>query len=101
MDLHGNVSKRLAHQSDLITCYRMAPHEDALIFKQWALENLLDRIENGKRKTQYKAWVAIPILLPGEKTSTRTEPGTSLYAKVPEAEAQKWVLDAAIWMGYP
>ncbi|MEC7173745.1 MAG: M81 family metallopeptidase, partial [Bacteroidota bacterium] len=26
MDLHGNVSKRLAHQSDLITCYRMAPH---------------------------------------------------------------------------
>jgi len=29
MDLHGNVSKRLAQHSDLITCYRMAPHEDA------------------------------------------------------------------------
>jgi hypothetical protein len=28
MDLHGNVSERLAHQSDLISCYRMAPHED-------------------------------------------------------------------------
>jgi microcystin degradation protein MlrC len=101
MDLHGNVSERLAHQSDLITCYRMAPHEDALISKQRALENLLDRIENGKGKPKYKAWIPIPILLPGEKTSTRIEPGKSLYAKVPEVEAQEGVLDAAIWMGYP
>ena len=64
MDLHGNVSKRLAHQSDLITCYRMAPHEDTIISKQRALENLLDRLENGKGKPQYKAWIPVPILLP-------------------------------------
>ena len=31
MDLHGNVSQKLAQESDLITCYRMAPHEDAII----------------------------------------------------------------------
>ena len=30
MDLHGNVSKILAENTDLITCYRMAPHEDAI-----------------------------------------------------------------------
>ena len=42
MDLHGNVSKRLAEHSDLITCYRMAPHEDALESKQRAVDNLLD-----------------------------------------------------------
>jgi microcystin degradation protein MlrC len=101
MDLHGNVSKRLAHQSDLITCYRMAPHEDAIISKQRALENLLNRLENGKGKPPYKAWIAVPILLPGEKTSTRIEPGKSLYAKVPEAEAKAGIIDAAIWMGYP
>ena len=29
MDLHGNVSQDLVHGTDLITCYRMAPHEDA------------------------------------------------------------------------
>ncbi|MBW6536901.1 MAG: M81 family metallopeptidase, partial [Mariniphaga sp.] len=28
MDLHGNVTERLAHHTDLITCYRLAPHED-------------------------------------------------------------------------
>lgn len=100
MDLHGNVSDRLAHQSDLITCYRMAPHEDAWESRQRALENLLERIESGKGKPAYKAYVAVPILLPGEKTSTRIEPGKSLYAKVAPAASQEGIVDAAIWVGY-
>jgi microcystin degradation protein MlrC len=100
MDLHGNVSWRLAHQSDLITCYRMAPHEDEMESKQRALENLLDRIESGKGKPAYKAWIPVPILLPGEKTSTRIEPGKSLYAQVAPAAARPGVVDAAIWIGY-
>ncbi|QGY43182.1 microcystin degradation protein MlrC [Maribellus comscasis] len=100
MDLHGNVSERLAHHTDLITCYRMAPHEDALESKQRALENLLERLENGKGKPKYKAWIPVPILLPGEKTSTRIEPGKSLYARVPGVADQEGVIDAAIWIGY-
>ncbi len=81
MDLHGNVSWRLAQNADLITCYRLAPHEDAIESKKQALENLLNRLESGKGKPSYKAWIPVPILLPGEKTSTRIEPGRSLYAK--------------------
>jgi microcystin degradation protein MlrC len=100
MDLHGNVSWRLAQNSDLITCYRMAPHEDALESKQRALENLLNRLESGKGKPAYKAWIPVPILLPGEKTSTRIEPGKSLYAKVAPAANQEGIIDAAIWIGY-
>jgi microcystin degradation protein MlrC len=100
MDLHGNVSWRLAKHTDLITCYRLAPHEDALESKQRALENLLARLENGKGKPRYKAWIPVPILLPGEKTSTRIEPGKSLYAKVAPAAEQEGVIDAAIWVGY-
>jgi microcystin degradation protein MlrC len=100
MDLHGNVSQKLAHHTDLITCYRMAPHEDALESKERALENLLVRLENGKGKPAFKAWIPIPILLPGEKTSTRIEPGKSLYAKVAPAAAQEGIIDAAIWIGY-
>ena len=100
MDLHGNVSPKLAHLTDMITCYRLAPHEDALESKQRALENLLDRLENGKGKPKYKAWVPVPILLPGEKTSTRIEPGKSLYAKVDPLTKQEGVIDAGIWIGY-
>ncbi|QRQ99887.1 M81 family metallopeptidase [Dyadobacter sandarakinus] len=100
MDLHGNVSWRLAQHSDIITCYRMAPHEDALQTKRRAVGNLLTRMENGKGKPAYKAWIPVPILLPGEKTSTRIEPGKSLYAQVAPASVQEGIVDAAIWIGY-
>jgi len=100
MDLHGNVSRRLAQHSDLITCYRMAPHEDAMESKKRAVDNLLDRIESGKGKPAYKAWIPVPILLPGEKTSTRIEPGKSLYAQVDPITKRAGIIDAAIWVGY-
>lgn len=100
MDLHGNVSERLAENSDLITCYRMAPHEDALESKQRAVENMLDRLESGKGKPAFKAWIPVPILLPGEKTSTRIDPGKTLYSKVDPQTKKEGVIDAAIWIGY-
>lgn len=100
MDLHGNVSWRLAQHSDLITCFRMAPHEDAMQSKKRAVDNLLSRLESGKGKPAYKAWIPVPILLPGEKTSTRVEPGKSLYAQVAPAAGQEGIVDAAIWIGY-
>lgn len=100
MDLHGNVSPRLAQHTDLMTCYRMAPHEDAMESKKRAVDNLLERLENGKGKPPYKAWIPVPILLPGEKTSTRIEPAKSLYAMVEPIAAQEGVIDAAIWVGY-
>lgn len=100
MDLHGNVSKILAKNTDLMTCYRMAPHEDAMESKQRAVENLLERLENGEGKPKYKAWIPIPILLPGEKTSTRIEPAKSIYAEVGPIADQVGVVDAAVWVGY-
>lgn len=100
MDLHGNVSMRLAQQSDLITCYRMAPHEDAMQSDKRAVDNLLSRLESGKGKPPFKAYVNVPILLPGEKTSTRVDPGKSLYARVAPAAAKNGIVDAAIWIGY-
>ncbi len=100
MDLHGNVSKTLAENTDLITCYRLAPHEDAIETKKRTLVNLLDRIESGKGKPKYKAWIPVPILLPGEKTSTRVEPAKSLYAKVAPITKQEGIIDAGIWIGY-
>lgn len=100
MDLHGNVSKVLAENSDLITCYRMAPHEDAMESKKRAVDNLLERLESGKGKPKFKAWIPVPILLPGEKTSTRIEPGKGLYAKVDPVTKEEGIIDAAIWIGY-
>jgi microcystin degradation protein MlrC len=100
MDLHGNVSWRLAKNTDLITCYRKAPHEDALDTKKRAITELLNRLETGKGKPAYKAYVSIPVLLPGEKTSTRQEPAKSVYAAVTLASNQPGIVDASLWVGY-
>ena len=100
MDLHGNVSWRVALYSDIITTFRTAPHDDARESHRRGVVNLLDRLSSGKGRPAYKAWVAVPVLLSGEWTSTRVEPAKSLYAMVPEVEAMPGVLDAGIWIGY-
>lgn len=105
MDLHGNVSEALFEAADLLTCYRMAPHEDWLNTKERAVHNLLVRLRGADgadpvARRPHKAWVRVPVLLPGEKTSTRIEPARSLYAALAEVEELPGVLDASIWVGY-
>lgn len=100
MDLHGNASWLVALNSDLITTYRKAPHDDSRESHRRGVVNLLDRIASGKGRPAYKAWVAVPVLVSGEWSSTRVEPAKSLYALVPEVEAMPGVIDAGIWIGY-
>lgn len=99
MDLHGNVSRELATAVDLITCYRMAPHEDALESRERAARVLVERLRSGLGRPG-KAWLQVPVLLPGEKTSTRIEPAASIYQRVAEIADETGVLDAAVWVGY-
>ncbi|PIE21434.1 MAG: microcystin degradation protein MlrC [Arachnia propionica] len=105
MDLHGNVSAELLAQLDLITCYRMAPHEDAMNTKERAAWHLLARLRgplgrDPQARRPHKAWVQVPLLLPGEKTSTRVEPARSIYDFVAEVADRDEIMDAALWVGY-
>ena len=99
MDLHGNVSDALFEGCDLLTCYRKAPHEDACESRERAARNLVERVLSGAGKPA-KALIHVPVLLPGEKTSTRTEPAKSLYGMIPAIEKRPGILDAAIWVGF-
>ncbi|MEU8075253.1 M81 family metallopeptidase [Catellatospora citrea] len=98
MDLHGNVSRVLFDACDLLTCYRTAPHVDVWETRERAARNLVGALRRGQRP--HKALVHVPILLPGEMTSTREEPALGLYAGVPEIEARDGIVDAAVWIGY-
>ncbi len=100
MDLHGNVSMNVALYSDLITTFRKAPHDDMIESMRRGVSNLVERLQSGKGRPAYKAWVAVPVLLSGEWTSTRVEPAKSLYEMVPQVEAMPGVIDAGIWIGY-
>lgn len=87
MDLHGNVSRDLAHLTDLITVYvhlwlrvtckelvnvflfafdsyRTAPHVDVIETKERAVRNLVECLTINKPRP-FKALVSLPVLLPG------------------------------------
>jgi microcystin degradation protein MlrC len=102
MDLHGNVSETLFEACDLMTCYRHAPHIDAWETRERGLRDLAEvaaRVRDGGARP-CKALVHVPILLPGEKTSTRIEPARSLYARIPELTARPGVTDVSCWIGF-
>lgn len=98
MDLHGNVSPSLVEQVDLFTAYRHAPHIDALETRERACANLVAALDHGWRPA--RAYVSIPVILPGERTSTRVEPARSLFARLPGYADPPAVIDASLWVGY-
>ena len=98
MDLHGNVSTRLVDLIDIFTCYRQAPHADAAETKERGLRHLLRCLDEGIRPR--RAWIRIPVILPGERTSTLVEPGRSVYAALAASDGVPGVLDASLWVGY-
>ena len=98
MDPHGNMSHELATTLDLATSHRMSPHEDAPLTKRRAIANLLRCLERGERPL--RAWVRVPVLLPGERACTRDEPARSIYGGLPVSETRAGVIDASVWIGY-
>jgi len=98
MDPHGNMSRRLVSALDLATSHRMSPHEDAPLTRKRAVANLVACLDHGVRPR--RAWVRVPVLLPGEKASTRDEPARSVYAALPTIERLAGIVDAAVWIGY-
>lgn len=98
MDPHGNMSRRLVAALDLATSHRMSPHEDAALTKKRAVANLVACLEGGVRPL--RAWVRVPVLLPGERACTRDEPARSIYGSLATIERQPGIIDAAVWIGY-
>ena len=97
-DLHGNLSQRIIDTLDLLTAYRTAPHVDTLETRTKAFTLLVHCLKENIRP--HKVWISVPVLLPGERTSTEYEPAASLYASLPEVDGQPGILDASVLVGY-
>ncbi|GHC50744.1 M81 family metallopeptidase [Neogemmobacter tilapiae] len=94
-DLHGNVSQKIVDQIDIFAAYRTAPHIDTPETMRAAYEMLLRALETEERPGVVR--VAIPLLLPGERSSTEDEPARRLYAGLPGLEGQGvWRTDLMI-----
>jgi len=97
-DLHGNLSQKIIDQIDLFTAFRHAPHIDTQETMERALNNLVSVINSGGRP--FVGWVPIPVLLPGERTSTVDEPAKSLYGRLSEIDNVDGITDASLMVGY-
>ncbi len=97
-DLHGNISEREAATLDMLTAYRTAPHVDYIETRAKALHMLLDCLDQQLRPE--RVWIPIPVVLPGEKTSTEWAPGDRLYAALAESDGAPGLLDISLLVGY-
>ncbi|WP_062209482.1 M81 family metallopeptidase [Aureimonas sp. AU12] len=97
-DLHGNVSPRVVDGLDIFAAYRTAPHIDTRETMERAFAMLASALRDGVRPGI--AWAPVPVLLPGECTSTQDEPARGLYAALPGFDARPGILDANLMIGY-
>ena len=97
-DLHGNLSRRVVDNLDMLSAYRTAPHIDVEETMRRACDLLVSCASKQIRPTM--VWVPIPVLLPGERTSTEDEPAKGLYAQLPGINSRAGVLDASLLVGY-
>jgi len=97
-DLHGNVTQHIVDQIDIFCAYRTAPHIDVRETHLRATHLLVDQLQGGARRMV--AWAPVPVLLPGEKTSTGDAPAKALYARLPEVDSRPGICDANLMVGY-
>ncbi|WP_313058288.1 M81 family metallopeptidase [Agrobacterium cavarae] len=97
-DLHGNVTQKIVDQVDIFAAYRTAPHIDVreTMVRTWSM--LIRTLKTGEKPGV--AWAPVPVLLPGEKTSTEDEPAKSLYHRLPDHDRIDGVWDANLMVGY-
>ena len=97
-DLHGNLSDRVMSAIDMFAAYRTAPHVDVAETHRRALDQLVRCLETGTRPSL--CWCPIPVVLPGERTSTEDEPARRLYAGLAAINAADGIWDASLMVGY-
>jgi len=97
-DLHGNVTQRIIDAIDMYSTYRTAPHIDVEETMRRSVTMLVNSLQSGVRPGI--VWAPIPVMLPGERTSTEDEPAKSLYATLPESDRIDGILDSSLMVGY-
>ncbi len=97
-DLHGNISQRVIDNLDMLSAFRTAPHIDREETMRRACDMLIHCLDQAIQPTLL--WAPIPVLMPGERTSTEWDPGKRLWAQLPSLNAQSGVLDVSLLVGY-
>jgi microcystin degradation protein MlrC len=97
-DLHGNISQPIIDTLDMLSAFRTAPHIDQEATMLRATDMLLHCLREKIRPTLM--WAPVPVLMPGERSSTEWEPGKRLWAQLPALNREPGILDVSMLVGY-
>ncbi len=97
-DLHGNISQKVIDHLDMLSAFRTAPHIDREETARRACDMLIPCLEKGIRPKL--VWAPVPVLMPGERSSTLYEPARRLWNQLPEMNRRQGVMDVSLLVGY-
>jgi microcystin degradation protein MlrC len=97
-DLHGNISQPIIDTLDMLSAFRTAPHID----REETMLRATDMLLHCSREKIRPAlmWAPIPVLMPGERSSTEWDPGKRLWAQLPALNREPGILDVSLLVGY-
>ncbi|KXF74766.1 microcystin degradation protein MlrC [Paramesorhizobium deserti] len=98
LDLHGNTTRRMVNEADLLVAFRTYPHVDMAKTGRRAAEGLGKLM--ARARPYAKAFRRLPFLTSIPWQCTSIEPARSLYAEVAALE-QRDVASVSYWMGFP
>ncbi|MGO2546521.1 M81 family metallopeptidase [Mammaliicoccus vitulinus] len=98
MDPHGNISKDFIEKCTLVRCYRESPHTDIDETYNHVAELFSEFLNN--RKDITPTYLKIPIMLGGERSSSKDEPLKSINVLLDEIESNERILSASYHIGF-
>ncbi len=93
-DLHGNVTQKIVDQLDIFAAYRTAPHIDV---RNHGPRLVHAGADDQDRRKAGGGLAPVPVLMPGERSSTEDEPAKSLYARLPEDDQVPGIWMPTLW----
>jgi microcystin degradation protein MlrC len=85
-DLHGNIPARLGLAGAILVGFKTAPHTDQQATLEHAARLLLDALHGKIKPVSYV--LPVPVIVPGEKAMTTSEPMRSLVAEARRVERE-------------
>ena len=98
LDPHANLTDEFANKADTWACFRTAPHRDQVETLHRTLA-LLTRSVRSNLKPR-PVFIRLPLLLPGERSTTDVEPMRSMLAAAREIERMPGILNAEVLIGF-
>jgi microcystin degradation protein MlrC len=97
-DLHGQLSASMLDNLQAISVLRTAPHRDQYEAGFRVAGHIVDAVRGTTTPT--RAYVHLPMFIPGEKSMTTHAPGADLWGSLVEYDKIPGVIEASILLGF-